>query len=493
MDNNNNGMDRAFREAASNYQVPLSQEEKGAIWMAIQKRTKRPVFWVWIGAGGAVLLLGAFLLYLMPLGSFIHGEISEELVSESADVVEKPQSGQEMEYPGEQHRDEAVSLSSADDKALNDLTVEDGRAMEEPDRAAREEADFAEEVESAHDAVYPMAEQEGTPSEITGAPDQDSRWVDELQLLSDGWSEIGSGTPVEGEETGTLPTILEDEFRDRIPHSDFIYGKLTPLKLSDPTPQALTEFNWEEFSASKISDKSIPGSGFIDLYFNADIVSNRFRATSAAGQRLKDAYRDYTGPWFSFSTGAMTNLKTLGNFRLLAGLEYQRITREFDFRRQGVEFNMKYSPEAYYFIDDSGEVVWVDGAVLTAMRTEQRLRAPNVHEFIRIPVLVEYMKEHNNFQLGLSLGIAVNVFENHSGYLMVDGDQYRSVESGDYERRWFSDVRINFLAGYKLTDQWTVFGRAGYQGHEGGWLNTGQDLEMSVTVLSLGMGVRRSF
>ncbi len=498
MDNNNNGMDSAFREAASNYKIPLSREEKGAIWMAIRKRSKRPVFWAWMGAGGAVLLLGAFLLYQMPPGSFSQGELPEEVVSESADVLKKSQSEQELEYPGDQHTDEAVSLSGTDDVAADEITADDipardRGASESPVKADREEAEFEREIESVDGAVSTADANEETHSAIAEGATQESAWVDELNLLSDGWSEFVSGTTVKGEEAGTLPGILEDDFSDRIPHSDFIYGKPTPLKLSDLALHALTEFNWEEFSSLQTGDESIAGSGFIDLYFNADIVSNRFRATSPAGQRLKDGYRDYTGPWFSFSTGAMTNLKTLGNFSLLAGLEYQRITREFDFRSHGVEFNMKYSPEAYYFIDDSGEVVWVDGAVLTAVRTEQRLRAPNVHEFVRIPVLVEYMKEYNNLKLGLSLGIAVNIFENHSGYIMVDGDQFRSFESGDFERRWFSDVRANLLAGYNLTDQWTIYGRAGYQHHAGDWLSTGQDLEMSVTVLSLGMGVRRSF
>jgi hypothetical protein len=485
MEMNENGIDRLYRQAASKFRKPLSEAEKAGLWTSVNQRRRRPVFWYWVSAGTAGMILGAFVFFSGGESIQTTDEMAEMESGQVVNAVEYSSGGEAIGEAREGKISEAISQTSlsAEESPVTSSEYTSPAVSSEvapadlPQNGAGANVHFSESEQRNEGMVEgpePGPESFISPIEPGISFPEDPSLSELREWITDedmGVSERVGRTP--GVVAGLRSFPLKNlDYREAVLDYHF------PLKFGSDRGQ---------------SDEGSAGKWLVDLFVQTEVMSTDILASSGSAEYAANIERTVR-PWLSMSAAVSIGRRLTGNLNVLTGIEYQRFTEKFDFRQESTHYKMEYHDWAYFLDDGSGAPIWVDGAVLTAVSSETKLVAPNHHEFLKIPVLVEYLFPVGSWELGVSSGLAVNIVQNHSGYMVDEDGGYRSLVSGDYSRRLLSDVRFGIYAGYPIGENWSMYARTGMQIYPGNWLEVRSgELEKSVTAITIGMGIRREF
>lgn len=429
-------------------------------------------------------------------------EYSELDQSSSSDVEDKLSIADgplvnvlDSERPEETHSEvDGILSDEASAKALSIQPESGGLQKSDLDQGGRLESllDLAEDIDEE------TAVQSSQMGAVIGLPLRHLEYLttqsDGLSMLKEyssqkiGWQERLSDFMVNREQPLSGMTSFADIKKGSATAADLIdIRALSFLTLSEIELISVLEFDPPE-----MAKKDRAKNWFVDIYHRQEFTRHRF-AHSGFQARYTDKWKAAVNPYFSFSAGITAGRRIFNYFSISTGLEYRRILDKFDYDENRIDYKMLYNEQAYFFLESSGETVWMSDTVLASVRHNSRLTAPNTHQFIRVPLRVEFLYPAGKFQFGLSSGLTLNIVKSHSGYLPKRSTGYREISEGDYRSGLIPEWSLGLIVGYRVTESIDLLVRGEKMIDLENRLESSSGLEKSLNATAVTVAMRKNF
>jgi hypothetical protein len=497
MNTDKNPLDELFQREAAGFDVPLSEEEKKQVYGAISTRRKRRFIAFWLSVGFFLLLLvGAGIYHWQDSAtSTVVKEVYAHLLDKNTSVGQR-EVAESTAYSG---ADENYSVKSDNPShsffppgELYVLSPNILNAVWSRHATLGYESDPSEIAYGSGDS--------GESTENQGATEKISKPIQNTREKSD----------TEKSTTASSETVREVESLLEIASSEgeiaLANNQISPLSLLFQLSSIpLIQFQLEEegidlYSPPLTVSANSPESAtttsrqfFLDLYSRISFNQTKITASEPQFENYKEEWEETIQPYFAIAAGLKAGIKLSPNWSISTGLEYSRITEKYDRRTTALTYKMQFNDKAYYYEGENGDPVWVGDSVYTPILTESGLVAPNTHEFISIPLQVTYTLPFDQWNLGVSLGTSIHLWQTHSGLIPRVEGGFRSIEKEDYRKQIFSDLRLAVSLGYTLNADWELYLQTGGHFSLGNAFDDHFPLEKKTRGIHLTTGLRRNF
>ncbi|TVQ42554.1 MAG: hypothetical protein EA362_13020 [Saprospirales bacterium] len=469
MENQFQNIDDYFRRQASGMTSSLTAEEKEGIWAGVAQRQKKRFvpFW-WIVAGlGALIALTGFYMY------------------KSTDYTEDPQkTEQSIDVPM------AESASKADELSTQQTTSESVITQNEKGSFYEEKSQELEMV-SAPD-VSILAERHenqlitkvlasSTLSALTSPEEGLSVQLDLVKSF-----DVSTQT-----ESGSLETTLNSSGLATVGQNqrqlDLLQTSLSPLLLREIS--LITEYGFTEIRLS--NDEFSPMQKWsIEAYSS---VSRPFvtieERSSHASELAAEWDRSFEPQWL-YAFGFMTHFHLGDHWSLGAGAEVQSLTSFSTNKEQDRSIKMSWNDQAYFFLNDTGEKVWVGDSVLTTVNSTSGIRRGNTHDRIVIPIQLAYQIPLKKWSLRGGVGLAMSIWQKHNSTIFNEFGHFEKAD-GEWNTGIAFDGKLSIGVAYAIRSEWELFLQSSLQVGMTDWLNNDFPVSMNMNFAGLSLGTRK--
>nr|MBS0037056.1 hypothetical protein [Saprospiraceae bacterium] len=497
MNTDKNPLDELFQREAAGFDVPLSEDEKKQVWGFISSRRKRRFIGFWLSMGFFLLLLvGAGIYHWQDSAtSTVVKEVYARLLDKNTSVGQQ-EVAESTVYSG---TDENYSIKS--DNPSHSFLLPGEFYVLSPD--------ILNAVWSRH-ATFGF---ESDPSEIVYGRGDSGEFTENHQVtekISNPIQNTREKSHTKKSATASSGTVGEVKSFLEIASGDgeiaLANNQISPLSLLfQLSSLPLIQFQLEEegidlysppLTAPAYSSESATTTSrrlFLDLYSRISFNQIKITASEPQFENYKEVWEETILPYFAIAAGFRAGIKVSPNWSFSTGLEYSRITEKYDRRTTALTYKMQFNDKAYYYEGENGDPVWVGDSIYTPILTESGLVAPNTHEFISIPLQVTYTLPFDQWNLGVSLGTSIHLWQSHSGLIPRVEGGFRSIEKEDYRKQIFSDLRLAVSLGYTLNADWELYLQTGGHFGLGNAFDDHFPLEKKMRGIHLTTGLRRNF
>lgn len=469
MENQFQNIDDYFRSQASEMTSPLTAEEKAGIWAGVAQAQKRrfvPFWWI-IGGLGVLIALTGFYMYNS---------------SDQADELQKTE--QTIDVPmaksaaqADQISDQKTSLESA----ITEVN-EDGFTKEEA-----QESDLA----SMSDFQDPIGSQETqletdflASSSLLTLTSYEAGLDERLDLATsfDGTAQT---------EMGLSEIILSASDLEIVDQNqrqlELLKASLSLLPLSGTT--FTTEYGFPKTWLSK-EKYGIMHKWSVEAYSSVSRPFATIEERSSHASELAAEWDSSFEPQWLYAFGFMTHYHWGDRWSLGAGAEVQRLTSYSTQKEQNRSIKMSWNDQAYFFLDDNGEKVWVGDSVFTAVHQTTGIRKGNTHSRVVIPLELAYQIPLNNWSLRGGIGLAMSIWQKDNSTIFNEFGHFEKAD-GEWNTGLAFDGRLSLGVAYAIRPEWELFLQSSLQVGMTDWLDNDFPVSMNMNFAGLSLGTRK--
>ncbi len=196
--------------------------------------------------------------------------------------------------------------------------------------------------------------------------------------------------------------------------------------------------------------KPVKGHGFIDVYGEGDFNMTTIESQNTDTDAYQNSWNDTDTPLGSYEFGVLLGYEFDGGLYAGLGLEYQKTVEKLEYQQTVIQRVTVWSEEAYFYIDESGNQVFVADSVTTQSVYERSVKSGKEHTIINLPLILGYNIHANNWNIGVFGGANINLSHKFEGKIINDSNAFVALNEDNYETVYKRKLGASFFAGLHL-------------------------------------------
>lgn len=194
----------------------------------------------------------------------------------------------------------------------------------------------------------------------------------------------------------------------------------------------------------------IKGHGFIDIYGEGDFNMTTIESQNTDTDAYETSWNDTDTPLGSYEFGVLLGYEFDGGLYAGLGLEYQKTVEKLEYQQTVIQRVTVWSEEAYFYIDESGNQVFVADSVTTQSVYERSVKSGKEHTIINLPLILGYNIHANDWNIGVFGGANINLSHKFEGKIINESNAFVALNEDNYETVYKRKLGASFFAGLHL-------------------------------------------
>ena len=194
----------------------------------------------------------------------------------------------------------------------------------------------------------------------------------------------------------------------------------------------------------------IKGHGFIDVYGEGNFNMTTVEAQNTDTDAYQNSWNDTDTPLGSYELGVMLGYEFDNGLYAGLGLEYQKTVEKLEYQQTVIQRVTVWSEEAYFYIDENGDQVFVADSVTTQSIYERSVRSGKEHTILNLPLMLGYKLKGNNWNIGVFGGANINLSHKFEGKIINESNAFVTLDEDNYETVYKRKLGASFFGGLHL-------------------------------------------
>ncbi len=238
----------------------------------------------------------------------------------------------------------------------------------------------------------------------------------------------------------------------------------------------------------------IKGSPFIDIYGEGNMSSVTVESQNTETNAYETTWNDTDTPLGSYELGLMLGYEFDNGLYAALGLEYQKTVEKLEYQQTIIERVTVWSDEAYFYLDDEGNQVFVGDSVTTQSTYKRSVVSGKEHTVMNLPLMLGYKLRMNRFNVGLFGGMNINLSHKFEGKIIDESNTFVTLNEDNYETVYKNKLDASPFAGlhlgYSMSNYAELYFNPTFRFHPKSWMQDDYSLSAKYQLAGVRLGLR---
>jgi len=238
----------------------------------------------------------------------------------------------------------------------------------------------------------------------------------------------------------------------------------------------------------------IKGSPFIDIYGEGNMSSVTVESQNTETNAYETTWNNTDTPLGSYELGVMLGYEFDNGLYAALGLEYQKTVEKLEYQQTIIERITVWSDEAYFYVDDAGNQVFVGDSVTTQSTYKRSVISGKEHTIMNLPIMLGYKLKMNRFNVGIFGGMNINLSHKFEGKIIDESNSFVTLNEDNYETVYKNKLDASpfagFHLGYSMSNHAELYFNPTFRFHSKSWMQDDYSLSAKYQLAGVRLGLR---
>ncbi|MFK7908488.1 MAG: hypothetical protein AB8B69_25375, partial [Chitinophagales bacterium] len=238
----------------------------------------------------------------------------------------------------------------------------------------------------------------------------------------------------------------------------------------------------------------IKGSPFIDVYGEGNMSSVTVESQNTETNAYETTWNNTDTPLGSYELGVMLGYEFDNGLYAALGLEYQKTVEKLEYQQTIIERITVWSDEAYFYLDDAGNQVFVGDSVTTQSTYKRSVVSGKEHTIMNLPIMLGYKLRMNRFNVGIFGGMNINLSHKFEGKIIDESNSFVTLNEDNYETVYKNKLDASPFAGlhlgYSMSNHAELYFNPTFRFHSKSWMQDDYSLSAKYQLAGVRLGLR---
>lgn len=241
----------------------------------------------------------------------------------------------------------------------------------------------------------------------------------------------------------------------------------------------------------------IKGHGFIDVYGEGNFNMTTVEAQNTDTDAYQNSWNDTDTPLGSYELGVMLGYEFDNGLYAGLGLEYQQTVEKLEYQQTVIQRVTVWSEEAYFYLDENGNQVFVADSVTTQSIYERSVRSGKEHTILNLPLMLGYKLKGKNWNIGVFGGANINLSHKFEGKIINESNAFVALNEDNYETVYKRKLGTSFFGGlhlgHNIGNSMELYLNPTVRIYPNSWMQDDFSLSAKYNLAGLRLGLRYGF